>query len=234
VDDANRVTGVEALLRWRHPERGIVSPLEFIPLAEETKLIVPLGHWVMVKACEQLCAWANHPDTMHLTMAVNVSAHQFHQPDFVEQVKGLIDRFAIEPNKLKLEVTESMLLDDLEDVIAKMSALNSCGVCFSLDDFGTGYSSLQYLKRLPLSQLKIDQSFVHDVLSDPNAAAIACTVIALARSLGLTVIAEGVETQAQLGFLVSSNCHAYQGYLFSRPLTQEAFAAYIKHHNAER
>jgi EAL domain-containing protein (putative c-di-GMP-specific phosphodiesterase class I) len=188
----------------------------------------------MVKACEQLCAWANHPDTMHLTMAVNVSAHQFHQPDFVEQIKGLIDRFAIEPNKLKLEVTESMLLDDLEDVIAKMSALKACGVCFSLDDFGTGYSSLQYLKRLPLSQLKIDQSFVHDVLSDPNAAAIACTVIALARSLGLTVIAEGVETQAQLGFLVSSNCHAYQGYLFSRPLAQEAFSAYIKHHHADR
>ncbi len=232
VDDADHVTGAEALLRWQHPERGLVSPLEFIPLAEETKLIVPLGHWVMVKACEQLCAWAQHPDTRHLTMAVNVSAHQFRQADFVEQVTGLIDRFAIEPNKLKLEVTESMLLDDLEDVIAKMSALKSCGVFFSLDDFGTGYSSLQYLKRLPLSQLKIDQSFVRDVLSDANAAAIACTVITLARSLGLAVIAEGVETQAQLEFLAASNCHAYQGYLFSRPLPQEAFAAYIKRRNA--
>ena len=228
VDHTSRVTGAEALIRWRHPQRSMVSPAEFIPLAEETGLILPLGLWVLESACEQLNAWAKRPETAHLTMAVNVSAHQFRQPDFVDQVRVVLTRNAIDAGKLKLELTESLLLDDVEDVIAKMSALKTSGVCFSLDDFGTGYSSLSYLKRLPLDQLKIDQSFVRDVLVDPDDAAIARTIVTLAHSLGMGVIAEGVETDDQLLFLASHGCHAYQGYLFSRPLPLEAFEAFLR------
>ena len=227
VDHLNRVTGAEALLRWIHPRRGGVSPIEFIPLAEETGLILPLGLWVLETACQQLTVWAGSSKTAQLSLAVNVSAHQFRQRDFVEQVLSVLQRSGADPSKLKLELTESLLLDDVEDVIAKMSALKAKGVCFSLDDFGTGYSSLSYLKRLPLDQLKIDQSFVRDVLIDPNDAAIARTIVGLAHSLGLGVIAEGVETEDQLLFLSSHGCHAYQGYLFSRPLPIAAFTEFV-------
>jgi EAL domain-containing protein (putative c-di-GMP-specific phosphodiesterase class I) len=205
----------------------MVPPGEFIALAEETGLILPLGLWVLKTACKQLGVWASSEETAHLTLAVNVSAHQFRQQNFVDEVLAIIADNAIDAQKLKLELTESLLLDDVDDIIAKMIALKANGVCFSLDDFGTGYSSLSYLKRLPLDQLKIDQSFVRDVLSDPDNAAIARTIVALAHSLGMGVIAEGVETEDQLLFLASHGCHAYQGYLFSRPLPLAAFDAFV-------
>ena len=223
VDGAGRITGAEALLRWQHPQRGLVPPAEFIPAAEMSGLILPLGHWVMQQACRQLVCWAARPATAHLTLAVNVSSRQFRQPDFVTQVLAVLDSTGANPYRLKLELTESLLLDDVEDIIDKMNVLKVQGVSFSLDDFGTGYSSLSYLKRLPLAQLKIDQSFVRDILTDPNDAVIARTIVALGQSLGLAVIAEGVETEAQRGFLASYGCHAYQGYLFSRPLPLENF-----------
>ena len=217
VDAEARITGVEALVRWQHPERGLVYPAEFIQQAEASRLIVPLGHWVLETACRQLVVWAGQAETAHLTMAVNVSSRQFHQTDFVEQVFAVLRQTGANPRRLKLEVTESLLLHDLEDIVLKMSALKVEGVSFSLDDFGTGYSSLSYLKRLPLDQLKIDQSFVRDVLNDGNDAAIARTIIALGQSLGLAVIAEGVETQAQFEFLTREGCCAFQGNLFGKP-----------------
>jgi diguanylate cyclase (GGDEF)-like protein/PAS domain S-box-containing protein len=218
VDGKGTLTGAEALVRWQHPERGLVSPAEFIPLAEETGLILPLGQWVLETACRQLASWAATKNTSTLTIAVNVSARQLHQPDFVAQVKAVLKATGASPRVLKLELTESLLLDDIEEIIIKMAELKAMGIGFSLDDFGTGYSSLSYLKRLPLDQLKIDQSFVHDVLTDPNDAAIARTIVALAQSLGLSVIAEGVETAEQRDFLASQGCHAYQGYFFGRPM----------------
>jgi EAL domain-containing protein (putative c-di-GMP-specific phosphodiesterase class I) len=221
-----RVTGSEVLVRWLHPQHGVVSPAEFIPLAEETGLILPIGYWVLETACTQLAVWAARPEMAHLTVAVNVSAHQFRQPDFVAQVLAVLENTSANPRRLKLELTESLLVANVEEIIEKMFALKAKGVGFSLDDFGTGYSSLSYLKRLPLDQLKIDQSFVRDVLIDPNDAAIARTIIALAHSLGLGVIAEGVEKEAQRDLLASAGCHAYQGYFFSRPLPLEGFEAF--------
>lgn len=227
IDQFGRVYGAEALARWRHPTRGMVSPAQFIPLAEDTGLMVPLGHYVMDKACEQLSTWSHCEKAAELVLAVNVSMLQFRRPDFVEEVKSLIKKHHINPKRLKLELTESMLADNVEDTIKKMSALKEIGVSFSLDDFGTGYSSLSYLKRLPLDQLKIDQSFVRDVLSDPNDAAIAKTVVALGQSLGLAVIAEGVETENQRQFLEDNGCLTYQGYLFSKPLPTQAFDEFL-------
>jgi len=218
-----RLTGAEALVRWQHPRRGLVSPLEFIPLAEETGLILQVGQWVMETACAQLARWATLPAMAHLSVAVNVSARQLHHKDFVGTVLAVLDRTGANPKNLKLELTESLLVADVEDTISKMATLKSSGVGFSLDDFGTGYSSLSYLKRLPLDQLKIDQSFVRNILSDPNDAAIAKMVIVLAGSLGLAVIAEGVEMEAQRDFLARQGCHAYQGYFFSRPLPLAEF-----------
>lgn len=218
VDAEGVITGAEALVRWQHPQRGMVSPATFIPLTEETGLILPLGLWVLETACEQLAQWALRPETAHLTVAVNVSAVQFRHADFVQQVQEVLTRTCINPFKLKLELTESMLVNNVEDIIEKMTALKTLGVYFSLDDFGTGYSSLAYLKRLPLDQLKIDQSFVRDLLTNPNDAAIAHTVVTLARSMHLSVIAEGVETEAQRDCLKKQGCLAYQGYLFGRPL----------------
>ncbi|MDO8789388.1 MAG: PAS domain S-box protein [Sulfuritalea sp.] len=228
VIDGGRVTGAEVLVRWQHPLRGLVSPAEFIPLAEETGLILSLGNWVLETACTQLARWSVRPDMAHLTVAVNVSAQQLHESDFVDQVLVIIGQTGANPNRLKLELTESLLVDNVEDIIEKMYALKAKGVGFSLDDFGTGYSSLSYLKRLPLDQLKIDQSFVRDILIDPNDAAIARTIVALAQSLGLGVIAEGVETEAQRAFLASSGCHAYQGYFFSRPLPVQGFEEFAR------
>jgi diguanylate cyclase (GGDEF)-like protein/PAS domain S-box-containing protein len=228
VVDTGRVTGAEALVRWQHPEMGMVAPAEFIPLAEETGLILPLGQWVMQSACAQLALWATQPDMAHLTVAVNVSAMEFNDPGFVAKVFAILQQTGANPKSLKLELTESLLVNKIDEVIEKMFVLRAKGIGFSLDDFGTGYSSLSYLKRLPLDQLKIDQSFVRDVLVDPNDAAIAKTIVALAQSLGLGVIAEGVETQAQRDFLASAGCHAYQGYWFSRPLPVDGFEAMAK------
>jgi diguanylate cyclase (GGDEF)-like protein/PAS domain S-box-containing protein len=226
VNAERQITGMEALVRWLDPRRGMVSPAEFIPLAEETGLILPLGNWVMETACLQLSQWAGQASMSHFTVAVNVSAREFRQSDFVDRVLAALERTGANPKRLKLELTESMLVDDIEGVIGKMSALKRRGVGFSLDDFGTGYSSLAYLKRLPLDQLKIDQSFVRDILLDANDAAIAKMVIALAKSMGLAVIAEGVETEAQCAFLADLGCHAYQGYLFSKPLPLLEFEAF--------
>ena len=216
-DGALRVIGAEALVRWRHPTRGMVSPGDFIPLAEETGLIVPLGNWVIETACRQLATWHGHPELGELSIAVNVSAKQFLQTGFVAHVRQVLESTGAPPPKLKIELTESVLVADVEEVAAKMVELQSWGVGFALDDFGTGYSSLAYLKRLPLDTLKIDQSFVRNVFEDANDAAIARMVVVLGRSLGLTVIAEGVETLEQRYFLAQQGCHAYQGYLFGRP-----------------
>jgi EAL domain-containing protein (putative c-di-GMP-specific phosphodiesterase class I) len=228
VRDQGLIMGAEALIRWRDPKRGMVSPAEFIPLAEETGLILPIGAWVLETACRQLAQWASQPEMEPLTLAVNVSARQFHQKDFVDQVLSTLHRTGARPQRLKIELTESMLVSNVQEVIAKMHALKGKGVSFSLDDFGTGYSSLAFLKRLPLDQLKIDQGFVRDILVDPDDAAIAKMVVALADSMGLAVIAEGVETEAQRDCLAGLGCHNYQGYLFSRPLPIQDFEALVQ------
>jgi len=221
------LTGVEALLRWQHPERGLVSPVEFIPVAEASGLILPLGQWVLETACRQLVSWSRSVETARLTVSVNVSARQFHHPAFVDRVLSVIEETGANPERLKLELTESLLLSDVDDVIDKMTALKDRGVGFSLDDFGTGYSSLAYLKRLPLDQLKIDQSFVSDIVTNGNDAAITSAIVALAHNLGLSVIAEGVETEAQCEHLARQGCHAYQGYLFGRPGSVELIEAML-------
>lgn len=216
----NRIIGVEALVRWRHPVKGYVSPGQFIPLAEETGMILALGSWVLRQACATLADWEKMPGFENLTIAVNASPRQFHQAQFVQQVVSALQDSGANGKKLKLELTESLLLTDVDDTIAKMESIKEYGISFSLDDFGTGYSSLAYLKRLPLEQLKIDRSFVRDVLIDPNDAAIARTVVALAQSLGIGVIAEGVETEAQRLFLAENQCHVWQGFLLSPPIAR--------------
>jgi diguanylate cyclase (GGDEF)-like protein len=223
VTAGNTVVGAEALVRWQHPERGTISPAEFIPLAEETGLILPVGQWVLAEACACLARWMTVPTTRDLSLAVNVSARQFRQPDFVTEVRKAIDEAGIPPNRLKLELTESLVIDDIEDTITKMGALKALGVGFSMDDFGTGYSSLSYLTRLPLDQLKIDQSFVRKLPNSPNDAVVVQSIITLAKSLGITVIAEGVETEAQRLFLEQHGCPLFQGYLFSRPVPLPIF-----------
>ncbi len=228
VDSSARVIGAEALVRWRQPERGLILPLEFIPLAEETGLIANLGRWVLETALRQLAAWAALAEFAHLTLAVNVSAQQFGRKDFVAEVLSLVEKSGADPRRLKLELTESLLVHNVQDVIDKMRALKACGISFALDDFGPGSSSLAYLKRMPLDQLKIDQSFVRDVLDDGNDAAIARTVVALAESLGIGVIAEGVETAMQRDFLAESGCHAYQGFLFSEAVPNQDFERYAR------
>ncbi|MGC9158826.1 MAG: sensor domain-containing protein [Terracidiphilus sp.] len=221
-----RLTGVEALIRWSHPRRGIVLPEEFIPRAEESGLILPLGEWALEAACIQIAAWAKREETAHLEVAANISAIHFRQPEFVAQVLAVLERTGADPGRLMLELTESMLVDNLEDAIAKMTELKNRGLSFSLDDFGTGYSSLAYLKRLPLDQLKIDRIFVHDMMVDATSGAIAQTILSLGRAMGLSVVAEGVETEEQRGFLATLGCQFFQGYLFSRPLPVEDFQAF--------
>ncbi len=223
-----RLTGAEALVRWQHPTRGLVSPGEFIPLAEETGLIVPLGRWVLETACRQIARWSGVPGLDSVTVAVNVSIGQFQQQTFVDDVLAVLDETRASALHLKLELTESMLAAHVDEVVAKMLALKARGVSFSLDDFGTGYSSLSYLKRLPLDQLKIDKSFVDNVDHDPSDAAIAKTIVTLGDSLGLTVIAEGVETAMQRDCLAAMGCHGYQGYFFSRPLALEKFEELVR------
>ena len=228
VNSSLRPLGAEALLRWSHPERGLVSPAQFIPLAEETGLILPIGQWVLETACAQLKEWEHGERTRDLALSINVSAREFRHANYVNQVRAIIQRHGINPKLLTLELTESLLLENIEDTISTMGALNEIGVQFALDDFGTGYSSLQYLKRLPLDQLKIDQSFVRDIASDSSDKEIVRTIIAMAQGLNLDVIAEGVETEEQRQLLSSSGCSSYQGYLFGRPVLIEQFEALLK------
>jgi diguanylate cyclase (GGDEF)-like protein/PAS domain S-box-containing protein len=218
VDRRGARIGAEALLRWRRPDRGLVSPGEFIPVAEENGLILPIGQWVLQEACARLKVWAGDPRARHLRLSVNVSARQFHQDDFADQVRGALRASGAPARRLVLELTESVVLDDVDAAIDKMNALRALGVGFAIDDFGVGYSSLSYLTRLPLDQLKIDRSFVRKLPESVNDAAVARTIIALAGGLGLSVIAEGVETAAQQWFLESQGCPFYQGYLFGRPM----------------
>lgn len=227
VDINNRITGVEALVRWHQPARGVVMPETFIPLAEATGLILPLGKWVLQTACHQLAQWAMRAETAHLTLAVNLSARQLHEPGFVDLVLQSIQRAGAPAQRLRLELTESVFINQVEDTIEKMNALKAHGISFSLDDFGTGYSSLSYLKRLPVDLLKIDRTFVRDVLTDPNDASIARTVVALAKNLGLLVVAEGVESEEQREFLATNGCFDYQGYLFGAPMAIEKFDAFL-------
>lgn len=225
VDSTGAMRGVEALLRWQHPGRGLVGPASFISLCEESGLIQPLGDWVLTTACGQLAAWATTRTTADLKMAVNVSVRQFRHPSFVDKVLSVVEKTGADAGKLVLEITESLLVDDVADAIGKMSRLKSHGVKFSLDDFGTGYSSLSYLKQLPLDELKIAQSFVRDLLSDPDDAAIAQMVLSLGKTLGLTVVAEGVESSAQRDFLSRHGCTLFQGFLFGHPCPAEQLFA---------
>jgi EAL domain-containing protein (putative c-di-GMP-specific phosphodiesterase class I) len=220
-----QLVGAEALVRWKHPARGLLPPGEFIPLAEETGLILPLGAWVLEAACRQTAAWAESKDFADIGIAVNISARQFHQPDFVTSVLETLRRTGANPRNIEIELTESTLVNDVEEVVARMSELKTHGLRFSVDDFGIGYSSLSYLQRLPLDKLKIDISFVRRILTDPSSSAIAQAIISLARALNLDVIAEGVESEEQRHSLAQLGCHSYQGFLISRPLPALQFEA---------
>jgi predicted signal transduction protein with EAL and GGDEF domain len=217
VDAVGDVVGAEALIRWKHPVKGVISPAVFIHVAELTGQILPLGRWILRTACMQLAEWASDPDREHLVVAVNVSAREFHQADFVAGVQKILQETGANPERLELELTESLLADDVEAMIGKMEALKRYGIRFSLDDFGTGYSSLSYLKRLPLDQLKIDCSFVRDLLTDANDEAIVRTILTLGESMDILIVAEGVETPEQRDALLRLGCHRQQGYLFGRP-----------------
>ncbi len=231
VDARGSPFGAEVLMRWQHPLHGEIPPAQFIPLAEESGLIVPLGLWALRCACVQLNTWQHSALAGHLTLAVNVSARQFRKADFVEQVRRILQETGARPAQLKIELTESILLENVEETIVKMLELKQLGISFSIDDFGTGYSSLQYLKRLPLDQIKIDQNFVRDIISDPNDAAIVHSIIAMTRALGLHVIAEGVETAEQQDFLDLRGCHSFQGYLFGKPLPVHEFELSLRQKN---
>lgn len=233
VDSTNQPVGAEALIRWQNTERGLVTPIDFIPHAEESGQILKIGAWVMETAIKLLKTWQSDPLTEHLGLSVNVSARQFHKPSFASDIYELITKYDINATKLKIELTESLLLADLEDTISKMNDLNRMGIRLSLDDFGTGYSSLQYLKRLPLQQLKIDKSFVQDVESDSEDRAIVSTIIAMADSLGIEVIAEGVETEVQREFLIEKGCDRFQGYLFGKPIPIEQFLDSLKQNTTQ-
>ena len=225
VDGSGRVRGAEALIRWQHPEEGLVGPAEFIPVAERSGLIIGVGEWVLDSACRQLAQWAALPTSCDWVVALNVSARQFAQADFVDQVRNALLRSGAPARQLKLELTEGLLVDDIDDAVLRMNALRQMGVGLALDDFGTGYSSLRYLKRLPLSQVKIDQSFVRDMLNNGNDVAIIRSILSLGESFGLEVIAEGVETADQHAFLQELGCAAFQGYLFGRPQPAAALSA---------
>ncbi|WP_151671403.1 putative bifunctional diguanylate cyclase/phosphodiesterase [Nitrincola schmidtii] len=230
-DEHSKPVGAEILMRWQHPEKGLISPLDFIPLAEESGLIVPIGKWVIESACKLLSNWQFNPSLRHMQLAVNVSAKQFRQENFVEMVLSIIEQTGAPADKLKLELTESILLENVEKAIRKMKALRAKGITFAMDDFGTGYSSLQYLKRLPLDQIKIDQSFVRDIVDDPEDTVIIQTIIAMGQALSIEVIAEGVETEEQLSLLSAYGCHRYQGYLFTKPVSLSDCLSLIKRFN---
>lgn len=229
VNYFGRVIGAEVLIRWQHPQRGLLSPAEFIDHAEKTGLILPIGRWVLSQACRQLQQWQCMPWGAELRLAVNISQKQFGQQGFVGEVLELLEVHGLAPQQLELELTETLIVHDMDDLQQKMSALVGQGIRFALDDFGTGYSSLSHLKRLPLSKLKIDRSFVSDLLSEANSEAIVRSVIALGQSMGMGVIAEGVETAEQREFLRVNGCTQYQGYLFSKPLPPEGFAQFMQH-----
>jgi len=231
LNDAGRVVGAEVLIRWQHPQRGLLAPGEFIDHAENTGLIIPIGQWVLEQTAARLRQWQGDPLLGELGLAVNISQRQFSQGSFVAEILGLIARHGIDARRLELELTETLIVRDMEDLTRKMSALVEQGVRFSLDDFGTGFSSLSHLKRLPLSKLKIDRSFICDVLSDANSETIVRTVIALGQSMGMTVIAEGVETEAQRRFLANNGCSQFQGYLLGRPMPLTDFCAFVQRHN---
>lgn len=227
TNQAQELLGAEVLLRWRSAALGMVSPAQFIPLAEQTKLILPIGHWVLETACKQLKSWEAHPVLRQMHLAVNISPVQFHQPDFVRQVRSILAETGADPRRLELELTENLVLEDVAEATSKMAALKAIGVRFSMDDFGTGYSSLQYIKRLPIDMLKIDQSFVRDILTDPGDAMMVLTIADLARNFGFDVIAEGVETREQLPFLIARGCSTFQGYLFSKPIPVADFETLV-------
>jgi len=222
-----RVVGVEALVRWQHPQRGLVPPVEFIPVAEDTNMILQLGRWVMEEACRQLARWAGDLRTGKLEMSVNVSPAQFHRPDFAEQVLEVLAQTGARPARLRLELTESLLLKDVEGTVRKMQRLRNAGISFALDDFGTGYSSLSYLHRLPFDQLKIDRSFIREAFNEGHGAAIVRIIVALGKALKMSVLAEGVETADQLSFIAAEGCGYYQGYLFSKPVPEAELAALL-------
>jgi diguanylate cyclase (GGDEF)-like protein len=223
VNELNQIVGAEALLRWEHPEQGLIYPSQFVPFAEESLLILPIGQWVLETACAQLMAWQGNPLTQDLNIAINVSARQFRQADFVEQIRSTLAKFDIPASKLKLELTESLVFDNIADSIKKMRELRAIGIQFAMDDFGTGYASLIYLKSLPLSQIKIDRSFVRDIAIDRDDEIIVQTIISMAHNLSLEVIAEGVETIEQLEFLRKNGCKAFQGHLFGKAISQKEF-----------
>ncbi|HUS12644.1 MAG TPA: EAL domain-containing protein [Pyrinomonadaceae bacterium] len=228
VDRRGRIVGVEVLLRWQHPTRGLVMPAEFIALAEELGLIAEIGNWLLEQACQQLVQWTKDPPTQHLTLSVNVSVRQFRHPAFIDQTIEILSRTGADPGKLKIEITESMLISDIEETRRKMIALKAIGVRFALDDFGTGFSSLAYLQKLPLDELKIDQSFIQNVTTDQNNAAITRSIIALGHNLGLSVIAEGVETEDQRQFLADEGCANFQGYLYHEPLAAPTIKSFLR------
>jgi EAL domain-containing protein (putative c-di-GMP-specific phosphodiesterase class I) len=228
LDATGRVTGAEALIRWRRDGINLTAPDSFIKLAEETGLIVDIGNWVLFTACAQLAEWQAHADTRELTVSVNVSARQFFETNFVARAMQTIRASGADPCKLKLELTESLLVADIGNTAAKMLDLKTLGLQFSLDDFGTGYSSLTYLRKLPLDQLKIDHSFMKDVLTNNNDASVVKSIIALGGSLGLQVVAEGVETLGQRDFLSAAGCHMYQGFLYQRAISGDDVARYAQ------
>ncbi len=231
LNDANRVIGAELLIRWQHPQRGLLAPGEFIDHAENTGLIIAIGQWVLEQTAARLRQWKDDPLFGDLGLAVNISQKQFSQSSFVAEILGLIEHHGIDARRLELELTETLIVHDMEDLTRKMTALVEHGVRFSLDDFGTGFSSLSHLKRLPLSKLKIDRSFICDVLTDANSETIVRTVIALGQSMGMTVIAEGVETEAQHRFLADNGCTQFQGYLLGRPMPLVDFSTFVQRHN---
>lgn len=231
LNRAGKVIGAEVLIRWQHPQRGLMAPGEFIDHAENTGMIIPIGQWVLEQAIRQLCCWRDDPLYADIGLAVNISQKQFRQSSFVADMLRLIDEHTIDARRLDLELTETLIVQDIDDLLRKMNALVERGVRFSLDDFGTGFSSLSHLKRLPLNTLKIDRSFVCDLLTDSSSQTIVRSVIALAQSMGMNVIAEGVETQAQQEFLLNNGCMQFQGYLFSKPLSLQAFTAFVERQN---
>jgi len=229
VNAMHQVIGAEALLRWQHPSRGLVSPDLFIGLAEQTDLIIPIGLWVLQTACEQLKLWAVDEQLGRLQLAVNISPKQFEQTNFVTQVQQVLASTGADPQRLKFELTESLVLSDVPQAIAKMLQIKQLGVTFAVDDFGTGSSALSYLARLPLDQIKIDKAFVHSIPDHGPADAVTRSIIAMAEGLHMAVIAEGVETAAQQETLESQGCYFYQGYLFSRPLPLPQFEEFVQH-----
>ncbi|MEP6908563.1 MAG: EAL domain-containing protein [Pseudoxanthomonas sp.] len=223
IDAQGRIIGAEALLRWRDPKRGLVTPGEFVQAAEDTGFILPLGQWVLATACQQLCQWQQHPALAQMRLSINVSALELRQPDFVSKVLEALQRSGVEARLLTMELTESVLLHDMDGAATKMHALHAAGVRLSLDDFGTGYSSLSTLRKMPFSELKIDRAFVADITRDPHAASITRNLLQLGHDLGIDVIAEGIEQQEQYEFLRTQGCDLFQGYLFGKPMEVDTF-----------